>query len=268
MDTVRLPKYRRHKSSGLAVVTLGGRQIYLGRYGTAASRQAYYVRDGKPSGELVNVRTAMRHLKALYGDTPAADFGPLAFNAVRATIVATNLSRSTCNRYADIIRRAFKWAVATELVPPSVYQGLRAVDGLRREPVRPVAEAYVRKVLPFLPPAVAAMVDLQVLTGMRSGEVVLMRGRDLNTAGPTVWQYRPAHHKTAHHGYDRVIDLGPRAEAILRPWLRADLEGYLFSPQESEAARNAARRAAVLTGVLCRLLHLRCLHRASSQHFR
>jgi integrase len=105
-----------------------------------------------------------------------------------------------------------------------------------------VAEAFVRKVLPFLPPAVAAMVELQILTGMRSGEVVLMRGRDLNMGGPTVWQYRPAHHKTAHHGHDRVIDLGPRAQAILRPWLKADLEAYLFSPRDAEAARNGARR--------------------------
>jgi integrase len=107
-----------------------------------------------------------------------------------------------------------------------------------------VAEVYVRKVQPFLPPAVAAMVELQILTGMRSGEVAIMRGRDLNTAGPAVWQYRPAHHKTAHHGHERVIDLGPRAQAVLRPWLKTDLEQYLFSPRETEAARNAARREA------------------------
>jgi hypothetical protein len=40
MQSVRLPKYRRHKGSGLAVVTLGRRQVYLGRYGTAESGQA------------------------------------------------------------------------------------------------------------------------------------------------------------------------------------------------------------------------------------
>jgi hypothetical protein len=41
MDSTRLPKYRHHKASGQAVVTLGGREVYLGRHGTAASRQAY-----------------------------------------------------------------------------------------------------------------------------------------------------------------------------------------------------------------------------------
>ena len=38
---LRVPKYRRHKSSGQAVVTLGGRDCYLGKYNTAASKQAY-----------------------------------------------------------------------------------------------------------------------------------------------------------------------------------------------------------------------------------
>lgn len=293
MDSVRLPKYRRHKGSGLAVVTLGGRQVYLGRHGTAASRQAYrravaefvaaggrnpqpagpapdfsvveliaaywqhaekhYVQqDGQPTSELACVRAAMRFLRSLYGDTPTARFGPLALKAVRATMTEANLSRRTINGYVDRVKRAVRWAVAAELVPPAVYHGLQAVEGLRRgrsearetEPVRPVAEAWVRKTLPFLPPAVAAMIELQILTGMRSGEVVLMRGRDLNTTGPAVWTFKPAHHKTEHHGYERVIDLGPRAQAVLRPWLKADLEAYLFSPREAEAARNAARREA------------------------
>jgi hypothetical protein len=39
--TVRLPSYRRHKPSGQAVVTLSGREIYLGRYGTKQSKPEY-----------------------------------------------------------------------------------------------------------------------------------------------------------------------------------------------------------------------------------
>ena len=35
------PKYRRHKSSGKAVVTLNGRDFYLGPYGSKASRIEY-----------------------------------------------------------------------------------------------------------------------------------------------------------------------------------------------------------------------------------
>ncbi|HUU70941.1 MAG TPA: hypothetical protein VM223_22860 [Planctomycetota bacterium] len=37
----RIPPYRLHKPSGRAIVTLAGRQIYLGRYGTEDSRREY-----------------------------------------------------------------------------------------------------------------------------------------------------------------------------------------------------------------------------------
>ena len=35
------PKYRKHKASGQAVVTLNGRDHYLGPHGTAASKAFY-----------------------------------------------------------------------------------------------------------------------------------------------------------------------------------------------------------------------------------
>ncbi len=37
----RIPKYRLHKPSGLAVVRLNGRDVYLGQHGTEESRQRY-----------------------------------------------------------------------------------------------------------------------------------------------------------------------------------------------------------------------------------
>jgi hypothetical protein len=36
-----LPSYRRHRASGQAVVTLGGKDIYLGKHNTAQSRAEY-----------------------------------------------------------------------------------------------------------------------------------------------------------------------------------------------------------------------------------
>ena len=37
----RIPKYRLHKASGQALVAIDGKRIYLGKYGTAASREKY-----------------------------------------------------------------------------------------------------------------------------------------------------------------------------------------------------------------------------------
>jgi integrase len=90
--------------------------------------------------------------------------------------------------------------------------------------------------------SVAAMVRLQLLTGCRAGEIVVMRGCDL-TPGEPVWEYRPSGHKTAWRGKDRLIPLGPRAQAIVREFLKPDLAEYLFSPRDSVAERHARRRA-------------------------
>jgi integrase len=40
-SAARIPGYRNHKASGQAVVTLNGRDVYLGQYGSPASHEAY-----------------------------------------------------------------------------------------------------------------------------------------------------------------------------------------------------------------------------------
>lgn len=41
MSTVRIPKYCFHAPTGQAYIRVRGRTIYLGKHGTAASREAY-----------------------------------------------------------------------------------------------------------------------------------------------------------------------------------------------------------------------------------
>jgi len=79
------------------------------------------------------------------------------------------------------------------------------------------------------------------LTGMRPGEACNLRSCDLDTSG-RVWVYTPESHKTEHHGRERRIYLGPQAQKVLTPWLRAELGAYLFQPQEAEAERRAGQR--------------------------
>lgn len=94
---------------------------------------------------------------------------------------------------------------------------------------------------PFVSRHVWTMVQLQLLSGMRPGELVTMRTCDLETTG-RLWIYTPASHKTEHHGRERKIYLGPQAQEILRPWLRPELGTCLFSPAEAEAERAAELR--------------------------
>ncbi len=186
--TQAIPKYRRHKASGQAIVSIEGEDFYLGPHGTKASHleydrvitewlaagrrlpragqeitiaelairywefaQGYYRKDGKPTTSLSEIKAALRPLKRLYGRTHASEFGPIAFKAIRETIAA----EGTVNKRIAEIRRMFKWAVGEELVPPSVFQALDAVPGLRKGrcespdngPVSAVDDAVVQATL-------------------------------------------------------------------------------------------------------------------------
>ena len=102
-----------------------------------------------------------------------------------------------------------------------------------------MAVEIVEATLPKLPAPVAAMVRLQLLTGMRAGEVMVMRGMDLNTSGPT-WVYTPHRHKNQYRGLERVIYLGPQAQEAIKPFLRSKVEAYLFSPRLHRGVASAA----------------------------
>jgi integrase len=153
----------------------------------------------------------------------------------------------------------FRWAASEQLLPASVYEALRTVEGLRRgrtearetKKVRPVAPEHVEATLPHMPPVVREMVRFQRLTGSRPDEVCRLRPLDLDMGNPACWIYRPGSdqgdcgdHKTAHHGHERLILIGPRAQEVLRPYLGTKLDGYCFSPAEAERRRSLDRRTA------------------------
>ncbi len=194
--------------------------------------------QGSPTAELGNLRDAIRPLRRLYGGTKAAEFGPLALRAVREELVRSGLARSTVNARINRIRRIFRWAASVELVPPSVSQALQTVTGLQRgrttapEPpaIRPVALEHVQATLPELPVPVAAMVQVQLLCGCRTEEVLSMRRAELRT-DVQPWEYRPTSHKNSWRGQERVIFLGPQCQQILAAFLVSGRpDEFLFRP--------------------------------------
>ena len=278
----RVPSYRLHKPTGLAVVRLTGRDFYLGRYGSPESHdrynrliaewlanqhqiahqgrpsgdvsditinelilaywqhvEQYYVKNGRPSGEQQAMKYSLKPVAEQYGRTRVQDFSPQSLKAVRETMVDAGLVRTLINARIKRIRRMFKWGVENGLVPTEILNGLQAVGALKRgrsraresEPVKPAPEVHVDAALPHTSSQVAAMIELQRLTGMRPGEVTVMRGCDLDTTGK-IWIYQLASHKTDHHGLERIIYLGPKAQAVVKPFLKADLQAHLFSPKD------------------------------------
>jgi integrase len=199
----------------------------------------YTGRDGGPSSALAEVKLTIRAVRSLYGAIPAPEFGPLKLRAVLQSWVGAGLSRAECNKRLGIAKRIFKWAVAEELVPPEVYQALKAVDGLRKggttaaepEPVGPVDDAAVDATLPFLHRHLRGLVEFQRLTGSRPGEACRVRACDIDTTGP-VWLYRPVRHKGTWRGKGRTIAVGPRR----RRWSRGS------SPTTRRSAYSARGR--------------------------
>jgi integrase len=165
------PKYRRHLASGQAVVTLYGRDFYLGPHGTKASRieydrligewlaagrplqmpsvlnditvvelaaayrkyaKSYYVKHGKPTDTIYIVKRAIEIICERYARTNASEFGPLAFKAIKADLIERDMSRRTVNHMLSTIRRMFRWGVTEELVQPAVLQALVAMPNVHK----------------------------------------------------------------------------------------------------------------------------------------
>jgi len=163
------PAYRKHRASGQGVVTIEGRDFYLGPWGSKASKTEYdriigewlangrrlaqtvgdisvaelvlqfwtyakeYYREpaGKPTIQHLHFKAALDPLVRLYRDNAATSFGPLALDALRNVFIGKGWSRTYVNSQIGKIRLVFKWAVSRELVPPSVHQALCAVGGLK-----------------------------------------------------------------------------------------------------------------------------------------
>lgn len=303
----KLPKYRLHRRSGQAIVTLSGEDHYLGAFNSDASRANYdrvtaewlgrgripvappasapidaaattaitvnrvihdfwhhaeiYYRkpDGTPTTELDNFRQALRPLRRLYGQTLAEQFGPKALKALREHMIALGWCRSHINKQMSRLKSVFSWAVENELVTPTVYHGLMAVKGLKRgrsnaresAPVKPVPEDRIAAVRPLVSDQVWALMQLQLLTSARAGELVVLRGIDLKT-GNKIWTAEPEQHKTAHHGHSKRIYFGPQACAVLKPFLQGrSLDAFLFSPAEAEAERLRKFHKARTTPLSC-----------------
>ena len=125
------------------------------------------------------------------------------------------------------------------MIPAAVADALRQVDAIRKTARRPgdgsgaspsprrhvdATSAHVR------PAGRRAMVKLQLLTGARGRRgVIMVPWPATSTDRATLWTLPTGdYHKTAHHGHDRIVYLGPKSQAVIKPFLALESERYLF----------------------------------------
>lgn len=214
--------------------------------------RAYYRKNGRQTSEVACIEAVCRFLMPFRRER-VADFGPLTLEAIRGEMVRAKLARTTINSQVGRIRRMIRWAVSKQLVRPDVLVALSALAPLRagrcdaREPVPvgPVPADLVDAVLPRLSAPLRAVVEVLRLTGARTGEILSMRIGEIDRSLDP-WEYRPRSHKTEHKGKRRVILIGPKAQEIITPLLRADPSAYIFRPRKSFQERyhsQAVRKA-------------------------
>ncbi len=221
-------------------------------------------------GELRSFYIVMVLMRRYYGRTPAVEFGPRKLRMLREEMIRGDQttdpprkpwSRKYINQQVQRVRRIFKWAVAYELVAPDVHQALctleplkRGRSGARENPkIGPAPQGLLDAVLPNLSRPVGAIVDLQLLTGARAGELLQLRRCDIEIDDKTgVWAFRPDKHKNMYREHERVIYFGPRAQRTLLKFMgdRSPM-AYLFSPREAEAERRAVRSEQRQTPLSC-----------------
>lgn len=181
----RPPKYRLHKSTGQAVVSIHGKVIQLGPFGSQKSHaryqeeianwralrqkqeveeaaepeislkelqarrlrgypvsidelalayldfaRGYYKKKGRVTREAEIIGDMLRALVRHHSGEPIDEFGPVKLKELRERMIEeVDWCRKHINRQVSRLTRMFKWAVANELVGPSVYQALTTVAG-------------------------------------------------------------------------------------------------------------------------------------------
>ncbi len=162
------PGYRYHVS-GQAVVTLDGKNFYLGPHDSPESKARYFSllneyhangmrmpeeRPSQPAEITVRVvcadyrvHIAKRYanapkeihrltglctlLESDYGDIPADQFGPRRLADVRDTLIAGGSCRTYVNRLVRCIKRIFRHAISQELVDIDVLNRLNTLEPLK-----------------------------------------------------------------------------------------------------------------------------------------
>lgn len=172
-------RQKRKGKPDAAFCKVNGRRVYLGIHGSAKSRSKYaelisgghhaddtclptpstdptvteliagyldfactYYR--KPDGTVTrgygHTCEAMKYLRRVAGEELAESIGPKRIKLIRQEMIDRGLSRGHINAQVKRIVRMFRWGIEEEMVPPTVYQALAAIQNL--QPGRRRARTY------------------------------------------------------------------------------------------------------------------------------
>lgn len=207
----------------------------------------------KGSQEPVPIRRSIDQMVAFQGDRDANRYSPARFIELRQHWIDRGLSISTINKYHGYVLMMFQQCALRGLISPDVWSNLKIVPKLKpgrsaaKDPkrVEPVEMAHVEAVRSYVSETVWQVIQTQIFTGMRSGEVLSMT---LGQIQDDV--YYPQHHKNKWRGHVREVPLGPKARALI--YARTEGLGsdeLIFAGYTNESYGRAISRACKRAGV-------------------
>lgn len=169
-----------------------------------------------------------------------------------------------CNKLVNFVRGVFYWGMRpntkalseADIIPPLVSETLgfslskvpllKASDGRTNKKRTAAPAESIETVLPHLPPIIADIMRIQLLTGMRPGEVCKMRSGDIRRTKEEfaevsylfdgeMWLYVLPGHKTQKHIGGRAIPLGAEEQDILSRYMGSDSEIPIFRNKKGRA---------------------------------
>ena len=208
----------------------------------------YYRKNGEITREAGAIDDVLRLLRKYHGTSYAQEFGPVALDELREKMIdEMDWSRGYLNKQVNRLRGMFKWAASKELIDGSVSTALRELAGLKKgrtraretAPVESVPDHIIDETLKHLPEVVADMVRIQRLTSARLAKSARCHRRTL-IAVATFGCTDPLNTRPSILRRIASSPIGPRAQAILKPYLERADQDFCFSPKESEKQRRAS----------------------------
>jgi len=205
-----------------------------------------YFKESPKSYE--RILLALAPILKLYGRMVTSEFGAVHLRAVRETMINDGLSVTTINTRINVIRRMLRYCASIEMIPPEPWHKAATLENLKpgrtaaKSPkkIEPVPLEHIEAVKPFVTQSVRGLIELQLLTGARSGEVLKLKATDIDMTG-NVWIVSLKKHKNSWRGQSRMLCIGPKGQSVLKPFiLQRRADEYLFQPYDYYRERSQA----------------------------
>jgi integrase len=236
-------------------------------------------KEGKPNGYRRLMGRTLESLRRCWGTVPVRKLSESLLQQWRdrLEIEHPNWVRRSLNARAGIVLRVLAWGRKQGMVPKSVLDDCRGLEPLKRGEAgsrpehgrerRCVSDGDLAAAMAHCSPVVQSLMVLQLQTGARPGEIVMLRWADIDQNGPIapdgsrLWLYEPEHHKTSHRGYKRTIILNQEAQRILLAQPKCLPSAWIFPSDNSsghwwvKSYRRHVARACEAAGI-----QLFCVH--------